>query len=65
MYTRYNNELGHTFNQEMTDHENLSPYVSVTTYADGTKAYVNYSYADDYTAPDGTLVPLRDYVVVR
>ncbi len=65
MYTRFNNELGHIFNQEMTGHENLTPYVSVTTYADGTKAYVNYSYADDYTAPDGTLVPVRDYVVVR
>jgi hypothetical protein len=65
MYNRYNEELGHTFNQEMTGHEVLSPYVYCTSYADGTKVYVNYSYADDFTAPDGTVVPKRDYTVVR
>ncbi|MBR1862273.1 MAG: hypothetical protein IJ796_10540 [Lachnospiraceae bacterium] len=65
MCTRYNEELGHTFNQEMTDHEVLSDYVRCTTYADGTKVYVNYSYAEDFTAPDGTVVPTRDYIVVR
>lgn len=65
MYTRYNNELGHTFSQEMTGHEVLSPYVFCTEYADGTKVYVNYSYADEYVAADGTVVPVRDYTVVR
>ena len=49
----------------MTGHEVLSPYVYCTSYADGTKVYVNYSYADDFTAPDGTVVPKRDYTVVR
>ncbi len=65
MYNRYNSELGHTFNQEIADHDVLSPYVACTTYADGTKVYVNYSYSDEYTAADGTVVPVRDYTVVR
>lgn len=64
IYTRYNNELGHIFNQEMTGFENLSNEVSLTEYADGTKVYVNFSYSD-FTAPDGTKVPARDYKVVR
>ena len=65
MAKRYNNELGHCFNQEMTDHEVLSDYVRSTTYADGTKVYINYSFTEEYTAEDGTTVPVRDYVVVR
>ncbi len=63
-YTRYNNELGHVFNQEMSDHEFLSADVTCTTYADGTKVYVNYGY-NDFTTTDGTVVPSRDYVVTR
>ncbi|MBO6206119.1 MAG: hypothetical protein J6O73_04185 [Lachnospiraceae bacterium] len=62
---RYNRELGHTFDQEMTDHEILNDYVRSTTYADGTTVYVNYSFADEYTAEDGTVVPVRNYVVVK
>ncbi|MBR6381491.1 MAG: hypothetical protein IKS07_07460 [Lachnospiraceae bacterium] len=64
IYRRYNAELGHTFNQEMTGHENLSPVLSCTEYADGTKVYVNYGYSDA-ASPDGTVVPARDYLVVR
>ncbi len=65
MCKRYNNELGHCFNQEMTDHEVLSDYVRCTTYADGTRVYTNYSFTEDYVAEDGTTVPARDYTVVR
>ena len=62
-YNRYNSELGHTFCQEMTDHENLTETVSCTEYEDGTKVYVNYGY-EEYT--DGSVaVPARDYKVVR
>lgn len=64
IYTRYNAELGHTFNQEMKDHKNLSAELSCTTYEDGTKVYVNYGYADAST-PEGEKVPARDYLVVR
>ena len=48
----------------MIDHEKLTNEVSCTVYADGTRVYVNYSFAD-YTAPDGTLVPARNYKAVR
>lgn len=64
IYSRYNNELGHIFHQRMTDHEFLSDLVTCTTYEDGTRVYVNYSY-EAYKAPDGTIVPARDYAVVK
>ena len=64
IYTRYNAELGHTFNQEMTGHEYVDSNVSCTTYEDGTRVYVNFSYADVVT-PEGVEVPARDYKVVR
>ena len=64
MYTRYNSELGHTFNQEMVDHENITEDLSRTEYADGTNVYVNYGYSDAQT-PDGQTVPARDYLVIR
>ena len=61
---RYNRELGHTFCQEMTGHENLTEDLSVTEYADGTRVYVNYGYSDAKT-PDGQIVPARDYQTIR
>lgn len=64
IYNRYNAELGHTYNQEMTGHELLTEELSCTTYQDGTRVYVNYGYADAVT-PDGKTVPARDYMVVR
>ena len=63
-YNRYNSELGHVFGQQMTDHEKLGEELSCTTYEDGTKVYVNYSFTDAVT-PDGVAVPARDYKVVR
>lgn len=64
IYTRYNTELGHTFNQKMTGHEQITTDLSCTIYEDGTRVYVNYGYLD-LTAEDGTVVPARDYKVVR
>lgn len=64
IFNRYNSELGHVFNQEMTDHEYVAADVTCTTYEDGTKVYVNYTY-NDFTAADGTVVPARDYTVTR
>ncbi len=63
IYGRYNRELGHTFNQEMVGHKNLSPTLSLTEYEDGTRVYVNYGFSD--AEADGTAVPARDYVVVH
>ena len=64
IYTRYNEELGQTYSQEMTGHEILAPGLSCTTYQDGTRVYVNYGYEDATTA-SGVTVPARDYKVVR
>ena len=63
IYTRYNTELGHVFKQRMTDHEYVEAGVTMTTYEDGTRVYVNYTY-EDVTA-NGMTVAARDYVVVR
>ena len=63
IYNRDNKELGHVFNQEMTNHKNLNENVSLTEYEDGTKVYVNYGYLDSQV--DGVTVPARDYLVVR
>ena len=63
IYNRYNQELGHTFNQEITDHKVIEEGLKCTTYADGTKVYVNYNYDDKKVG--STVVPARNYVVVR
>lgn len=63
IYNRYNSELGHTFNQEMTGHRNYSDTLSCTEYADGTKVYVNYDYVE--AEADGIAIPARDYIVVK
>lgn len=62
-YNRYNTELGHTFNQEILNHEYVSDYCACTTYKDGTKVYVNYDYND--LVLDGVTIPAKDYAVVR
>ncbi len=64
IYARYSKELGHTFNQEISNWQRLSSYVTVTEYEDGTRAFVNYSYSD-YTTSEGIKIPARDYVVER
>ncbi|MBR4083860.1 MAG: hypothetical protein IKK33_06205 [Lachnospiraceae bacterium] len=63
IYTRYNSELGHTYNQQIVDHKVYTEDVRCTTYEDGTKVYVNYG-NKDYTTEDG-LIPASDYKVVR
>lgn len=64
IYARYSKELGHTFNQEISNWQRLSNYVTVTEYEDGTRAFVNYGYSD-YTTSEGIKIPARDYVVER
>lgn len=63
IYNRFNKELGHTYNQKMVDHEYIGNDVVCTTYEDGTKVYVNYTFED--FAVNGIKVPARDYMVVR
>lgn len=64
IYTRYNEELGHTFNQKMVDHCYVTKTLTCTTYEDGTRVYVNYSY-DTATTPEGVSIPAREYYVAR
>ena len=60
---RYQKEMAGLNQQMIVGHEYLTPEVVATTYADGTKVYVNYS-AVEYDA--GTVqVPARDYTVER
>ena len=63
MILRYQQEMAGLNKQTIVDHDQLTGEVSVTTYANGTKVYVNYSSAD-YKEGD-VEVPARDYVVVR
>ena len=63
IYTRYENEMKGLYNQSITDHQILEDGVRVTTYEDGTKVYVNYTY-NEYSG-NGVTVPARDYRVVR
>lgn len=63
IYTRYNSELGKVFNQEMIKHEVISENVRCTTYADGTRVYVNYSFTEEYHDREGGTVAPRDYRV--
>ena len=64
IYSRYSSELGSVFNQSITDWQRLSENVTVTEYANGVKAYVNYGYSD-YRTSAGLVIPARDYVVER
>lgn len=63
IYRRYEEELGHCYNQYITEHELLERGVSVTSYEDGTEVYVNYNEVD-YITGDIT-VPAQDYIVKR
>ncbi len=64
IYTEYNEELGHVFNQRMVDHEYITDTVTCTTYEDGTKVYVNYGY-EDYKLTGSETVPAREYKAVK
>ncbi len=63
MITRFQAHMAGLNKQTITDHAHLSEEVTVTTYQDGTKVYVNYS-NNDFDA-DGLTVPARDYLVER
>ena len=61
--TRYQKEMAGLNRQAITGHERLSEDVAVTSYADGTRVYVNYG---DRDYQDGAVtVPGRDYLVKR
>ena len=63
MILRYQYEMAGLNRQKIVGHEQLSPDVSLTTYADGTKVYVNYGNTDFRTGKIKILA--RNYVVVK
>lgn len=63
IYTRFNNELGHTYKLTIEDHKNITEDVSMTKYSDGTTVYVNYGFSE-YEFNDIT-IPARDYLVIK
>ncbi len=58
----YDAQMSGTFNQRMTGHVR-SGNVSVTSYENGTKVYVNFGYEAETL--DGVEVPARSYTVVK
>ena len=61
MIQRYQEETAGLNQQRIVAHDRLAEEVTVTTYADGTRVYVNYS-NEEYR--QGTLkIPARDYLV--
>src|SRR5574344_354339 len=62
IYSRFNSELAHVYNLDMTGYNNINAFVSETTYSDGTIVYVNRG-NEAFTTEDGTEVPAEDYVV--
>lgn len=63
IYSRYEKELGHIFNQYLIDHKIISKGVVVATYEDGTKVYINYN-ETDFVNGDIS-IPANDYLVER
>lgn len=61
--TRYQQEMAGLNRMRITDHQTFANGVTVTTYEDGTKVYVNYS--DKDLMITGVEIPARDYTVER
>lgn len=63
VYREMQESVGHTWNQVMTGHNCLEKDVYCTTYADGTRVYVNY--AKESKTIDGVTIEAMDYTVVK
>jgi hypothetical protein len=67
LYQNHSQNFGHLYNQLITGHEILNAPqggVTVTTYEDGTRVYVNTTPRDFVTAT-GVTIRARSYVVRR
>lgn len=56
---KYDEELGGLFDQPIVSHERLDNKVTITTYRDGTKVYVNYG--GQQAVVDGVVLAPRSY----
>ena len=61
--TKYQEDMKGLNQLAIVDHEDLSEFVAVTTYEDGTMVYVNYASVD--YEENGVTVPARSYIVER
>ena len=61
MANRFQNDMAGLNQQRIVDHEQRTEDITITTYEDGTKVYVNYG--DKSRGVDGVHVPARNYVV--
>ncbi len=63
VYQEYNENLGHLYDQYIVGHREVTDGLTETTYEDGTKVYVNFSFAAKDA--DGVTVDARSYRVVK
>ena len=61
MVTRFQADMEGLNQLRIVDHEQRTETITITTYEDGTKVYVNYG--DKSRGVDGVHVPARNYVV--
>ena len=64
IYGEYNSRLSPVVNSLITDHSYVSENVVKTSFENGYAVYVNYGYSS-YTTPSGTVIPERDYRVMK
>jgi hypothetical protein len=63
LYSRINEELGHTVSQKIVGHSYVTENVTCTRYEDGTEVYVNYGARE--WSQDGVTVPAYDWTTVK
>lgn len=62
-YKEYDNNMGKVKNSLISNHEYLTDSVTVTSYENGYKVYVNFGYLD--YSDENVSVPARQYKVVK
>ena len=63
VYKEYDNNMGKVKNSLISNHEYLTDSVTVTSYENGYKVYVNFGYLD--YSDENVSVPARQYKVVK
>ena len=63
-YERYNKELSPVADSLIVDHEYMTNQVTKTTFENGYAVYVNFGY-EPYITPSGTIIPERDYKLLK
>lgn len=64
VYKDYNSKIAPVVNSPICGHEYVGENVTRTVFENGYEIYVNFGYAD-YTTPWGTIIPERDYRVLK